>query len=101
MESLVFVKTVSLDKFKEMMGVDKLEIMQTLETGALWFKYGNLTGAVSKKGLPKKEEACISIVHPKDEPLDLENMGIKGCSTFALMHKASEDSDKIEKVDVY
>ena len=53
MESLKFLRTLTVEQFKSEQLVDRLLIKKNPKTGLLFFSFGAATGAVSSKGIPK------------------------------------------------
>lgn len=53
MESLKFLRTLTVEQFKSEQLVDRLLVKKNPKTGLLFFSFGAATGAVSSKGIPK------------------------------------------------
>lgn len=51
MEKLHFIKTLSIEDFKTMQGVEQIQIKQNAQTGKCFFIYGVESGPVSEKFL--------------------------------------------------
>jgi signal transduction histidine kinase len=76
--ALVFVKTTSLEDFKKMIGVDKIDIKKTPVKGSLIFEVSDYgTGFVSNK-IDWDSPLGVSIVNSKEK------------SNFLILHNHTE-----------
>ena len=85
---LTFGETLTVEQFKAQMMVTRVDVKQNPKTGTLFFTYGAKTGAVAKKGIPRKP--MFSLVCPEGDTLDVEHAGERGCSTFWLLHEEGQ-----------
>ena len=53
MESLKFLRTLTVEQFKSEQLVDRLLVKKNPKTDKLFFSFGISTGAVASKGIPK------------------------------------------------
>ena len=83
--NLIFEETLTVEQFKDVVKVSKLDVKRNPKTGKIFFSYGSRTGAVSAKGIPSNP--MISLVHPKGTQLDVANAGKPECSTFYILHE--------------
>lgn len=86
--NLTFSDTLTIEQFKSKFMVSRIDVKKNPKTGSLFFTYGAKTGAVALKGIP--QHPMISIVHPEGDTLDMEHIGMKGCTTFALLHEEGQ-----------
>ena len=85
---LTFGDTLTVEQFKELVKVSRIDVKKSPKTGKLFFTYGAKTGAVAAKGIP--QHPMFSVVCPEGDTLDVENAGKKGCSTFWLLHEEGQ-----------
>ena len=50
--NLTFNQTLTVEQFKALMKVTRIDVKQNPHTGKLFFTYGAKTGAVALKGIP-------------------------------------------------
>ena len=50
--NLTFNQTLTVEQFKALMEVTRIDVKQNPHTGKLFFTYGAKTGAVALKGIP-------------------------------------------------
>mgnify|MGYP003593649186 CR=1 FL=1 len=77
---LKFLKTFSVNEFKQKMGVDKLEIKKNPQTGKCFFVYGVETGKVSNRF----EGGGIN------QPVISEVLSAETGETFYMIHERGE-----------
>ena len=85
---LTFGETLTVEQFKAQMLVTRVDVKQNPKTGTLFFSYGTKTGAVAKKGIPKRP--MFSLVCPEGDTLDKAHAGERGCSSFWLLHEEGQ-----------
>lgn len=85
MNELFFGGTYTIEQFKELVKVSRIDVKKSPKTGSLFFSYGSKTGAVARKGIP--QHPMMSLVCPKGDTLDPAHAGERGCSTFWLLHE--------------
>lgn len=85
---LTFGETLTVEQFKEVVKVSRIDVKRNPKTGTLFFSYGAKTGAVAKKGIPKNP--MFSLVCPEGDTLDAVHAGERACSTFWLMHEEGQ-----------
>lgn len=86
--NLTFGDTLTVEQFKSKFMVSRIDVKKNPKTGKLFFSYGAKTGAVAIKGIP--QHPMISIVCPKGDTIDMEHIGMQGCTTFALLHEEGQ-----------
>lgn len=96
-DKLTFGRSLTVEQFKNQHLVDEIFVKKNSQTNKLFFSYGSLTGAVSKKGIPTKRP-MLSAVCPEGETIDYEHIGEKGCSSFWLLHEEGEGGAQIMAV---
>ncbi len=79
--NLEFLETLTIEQFKEKKLVSHIDVKQNPKTGKIFFTYGDLTGAVSAKGIPGRP--MVSLV--KGEPT-IENPS----GEFWLLHEEGQ-----------
>lgn len=76
MESLKFLRTLTVEQFKSEQLVDRLLIKKNPKTDKLFFSFGAETGAVASKGVPKfpmlsevttPEGECFWLLHEEGQ----------------------------------
>lgn len=85
---LFFGDTFTIEQFKSKFMVSRINVKKNPKTDKLFFTYGAKTGAVAVSGIPKNP--MISIVCPKGDTIDMEHIGMQGCTTFALLHEEGQ-----------
>ena len=60
-KKLKFNETLTVEQFKALLHVSRIDVKKSPKTGKLFFTYGAKVGAVAIKGLPK--HPMISLVH--------------------------------------
>ena len=85
---LTFGETLTVEQFKDLVRVSRVDVKKNPKTGKLFFTYGARTGAVAAKGIPVKP--MFSIVCPEGDTLDAVHVGERGCSTFWLLHEEGQ-----------
>ena len=89
MEKLKFIETLSVQEFKSLQGVEKIEIKQNPRTGKCFFVYGIETGSVSEKfNRGELSDPVISkVVSPEDGDMFymLHQRGEGGAPTLAVL----------------
>lgn len=85
---LTFGETLTVEQFKALVKVTRVDVKQNPKTGTLFFSYGAKTGAVAKKGIP--QHPMFSLVCPEGDILDEAHAGERGCSTFWLLHEEGQ-----------
>lgn len=78
MENLIFNETLTVEQFKNVMKVSRIDVKQNPKTNKLFFTYGAKIGAVASKGIPQ---------HPM-----LSNVTGSDGSTFWLLHEEGQGS---------
>lgn len=76
MANLTFNETLTVEQFKSVMNVSRIDVKQNPKTGKLFFTYGAKTGAVAVKGIP---------AHPM-----LSNVTGSDGETFWLLHEEGQ-----------
>lgn len=76
MANLTFNETLTVEQFKSVMQVSRIDVKQNPKTGKLFFTYGAKTGAVAVKGIP---------AHPM-----LSNVTGNDGETFWLLHEEGQ-----------
>lgn len=71
--NLIFNETLTVEQFKEAMGVSRIDVKENPKTNKLFFTYGSKTGAVAVKGIPQ---------HPM-----LSNVTTPDGDSFWLLHE--------------
>lgn len=71
--NLIFNETRTVEEFKGLMNVSRIDVRKNPETGKLFFTYGGKTGAVAVNGIPK---------HPM-----LSNVTTPDGANFWLLHE--------------
>lgn len=84
--NLEFKETLTVEQFKDVMKVSRIDVRQNPTTGKLFITYGNKTGAVASKGIP--ENPMLSLV--KGEPTEQNPSG-----EFWLLHEEGEGAPKL------
>ena len=85
---LTFGNTLTVEQFKALVKVTRVNVKQNPTTGTLFFSYGAKTGAVARKGIP--QHPMFSLVCPEGDTLDEAHAGERGCSTFWLLHEEGQ-----------
>lgn len=85
---LTFGNTLTVEQFKALVEVTRVDVKQNPKTGTLFFSYGAKTGAVARKGIP--QHPMFSLVCPEGDTLDEAHAGERGCSTFWLLHEEGQ-----------
>ena len=85
---LTFGDTLTVEQFKELVKVSRIDVKKNPKTGSLFFSYGSKTGAVAKKGIP--QHPMFSLVCPEGDILDVAHAGERDCSTFWLLHEEGQ-----------
>ena len=85
---LTFGDTLTVEQFKELVKVSRVDVKKSPKTGKLFFTYGAKTGAVAAKGIP--QHPMFSAVCPEGDTLDIAHAGERGCSTFWLLHEEGQ-----------
>ena len=73
---LTFGDTLTVEQFKELVKVSRIDVKKSPKTGKLFFTYGAKTGAVAVKGIPQ---------HPV-----LSNVTGSDGSSFWLLHEEGQ-----------
>ena len=73
---LTFGETLTVEQFKELVKVSRVDVKKSPKTGKLFFTYGAKTGAVAAKGIPQ---------HPM-----LSNVTGSDGSSFWLLHEEGQ-----------
>ena len=81
METLEFLRTLTIEQFKDEQKVPYIEVLQNPNSSKIFFTYGSKTGACSSKGVPK--DPRISLV--KGETTEKNPDG-----KFWLLHEAGK-----------
>lgn len=79
--NLEFLGTYTIEQFKELMKVSRVDIKQNPKSNKLFFTYGAKTGAVAIKGIPQHP----MISHVKGEPTPQNPSG-----EFYLLHEEGQ-----------
>ena len=87
-KNLIFNDTLTVEQFKEVMKVSRIDVRKNPKTGKLFFSYGAKTGAVAVKGIP--QHPMFSLVCPEGDTLDAVHAGERECSTFWLLHEEGQ-----------
>lgn len=77
-KNLQFIDTYTVEQFKAVQHVEKIQVRENPHTGKLFFTFGSKTGAVASKGVPT--HPMISYV--SGEPTELNPSG-----KFYLLHE--------------
>ena len=85
---LTFGDTLTVEQFKELVKVSRVDVKKSPKTGKLFFTYGAKTGAVAAKGIP--QHPMFSVVCPEGDTLDVAHAGERECSTFWLLHEEGQ-----------
>ena len=85
---LTFGETLTVEQFKEVVKVSRIDVKKNPNTGKLFFTYGAKTGAVAVKGIP--QHPMFSLVCPEGDTLDAVHAGERECSTFWLLHEEGQ-----------
>ena len=85
---LTFGDTLTVEQFKELVKVSRVDVKRNPKTGKLFFTYGAKTGAIAAKGIP--QHPMFSLVCPEGDTLDAAHAGERGCSTFWLLHEEGQ-----------
>ena len=85
---LTFGDTLTVEQFKELVKVSRVDVKKSPKTGKLFFTYGAKTGAVAAKGIP--QHPMFSLVCPEGDTLDAAHAGERECSTFWLLHEEGQ-----------
>lgn len=85
---LTFGETLTVEQFKELVKVSRVDVKKSPKTGKLFFTYGAKTGAVAVKGIP--QHPMFSLVCPEGDTLDVAHAGERNCSTFWLLHEEGQ-----------
>lgn len=85
---LTFGDTLTVEQFKELVKVSRIDVKKNPKTGTLFFSYGSKTGAVARKGIPT--HPMFSLVCPEGDTLDAAHAGERECSTFWLLHEEGQ-----------
>ena len=85
---LTFGDTLTVEQFKELVKVSRVDVKKSPKTGKLFFTYGAKTGAVAAKGIP--QHPMFSVVCPEGDTLDVAHAGERDCSTFWLLHEEGQ-----------
>ena len=85
---LTFGDTLTVEQFKELVKVSRIDVKKSPKTGKLFFTYGAKTGAVAVKGIP--QHPMFSLVCPEGDTLDVAHAGERNCSTFWLLHEEGQ-----------
>ena len=85
---LTFGETLTVEQFKDLVKVSRIDVKKSLKTGKLFFTYGAKTGAVAVKGIP--QHPMFSLVCPEGDTLDAAHAGERECSTFWLLHEEGQ-----------
>ena len=87
MENLRFIRTMSLDDFKNGMGIPEIEVKKNPRTGKLFFAYGNEVGAVSGRfehgGITVPVISQVCSADTGEMFFMLHQRGEGGCATLA------------------
>ena len=73
---LTFGDTLTVEQFKDLVKVSRIDVKKSPKTGKLFFTYGAKTGAVAAKGIPQ---------HPM-----LSNVTGSDGSSFWLLHEEGQ-----------
>lgn len=90
---LTFGETLTVEQFKALVKVTRVDVKQNPKTGTLFFSYGAKTGAVARKGIP--QHPMFSLVCPEGDALDEVHAGERGCSTFWLLHEEGQGGAQV------
>ena len=85
---LTFGETLTVEQFKDLVKVSRIDVKKSPKTGKLFFTYGAKTGAVAVKGIP--QHPMFSLVCPEGDTLDAAHAGERECSTFWLLHEEGQ-----------
>ena len=85
---LTFGDTLTVEQFKDLVKVSRIDVKKSPKTGKLFFTYGAKTGAVAAKGIP--QHPMFSVVCPEGDTLDVAHAGERECSTFWLLHEEGQ-----------
>lgn len=85
---LTFGKTLTVEQFKDVLKVSRIDVKKNPRNGKLFFSYGGKTGAVAVKGIPDKP--MLSLVCPIGDTLDEAHAGERNCTTFWLLHNEGQ-----------
>ena len=85
---LTFGDTLTVEQFKELVKVSRIDVKKSPKTGKLFFTYGAKTGAVAAKGIP--QHPMFSLVCPEGDTLNVAHAGERECSTFWLLHEEGQ-----------
>ena len=85
---LTFGDTLTVEQFKDLVKVSRIDVKKNPKTGKLFFTYGAKTGAVAAKGIP--QHPMFSVVCPEGDTLDVAHAGERECSTFWLLHEEGQ-----------
>ena len=85
---LTFGDTLTVEQFKELVNVSRIDVKKSPKTGKLFFTYGAKTGAVAAKGIP--QHPMFSLVCPEGDTLNVAHAGERECSTFWLLHEEGQ-----------
>ena len=85
---LTFGETLTVEQFKALVKVSRVDVKKNPKTGTLFFTYGARTGAVARKGIPAKP--MFSLVCPEGDTMDAAHAGERNCSTFWLLHEEGQ-----------
>lgn len=85
---LTFGDTLTVEQFKDLVKVSRIDVKKSPKTGKLFFSYGSKTGAVAQKGIPT--HPMFSLVCPEGDTLDVAHAGERDCSTFWLLHEEGQ-----------
>ena len=80
--TLKFLRTFTLDEFKEWKGILQIRIIRNEQTGKYFFGYGDKAGAITSK-YPAE---------PLDHPVVSEVISEESGEQFLLLHNAGEES---------
>lgn len=87
--NLTFHETLTIEQFKALQHVDKLQVKQNPKEGSkLFMTYGAKTAAVAAKGIP--QAPMVSLVTPEGKTpcFDERRIGSdRTCPTFWLLHE--------------
>lgn len=70
LEGLEYIKTYSVEEFKEIYGVEKVYVKQSKVSGRLYTLFGAYWGEVATKGIPSKPKISV-VVNNKNEMFPL------------------------------
>ena len=85
---LTFGETLTVEQFKDLVKVSRIDVKKSPKTGKLFFTYGAKTGAVAVKGIP--QHPMFSLVCPEGDTLDAAHAGERECSTFWLLQEEGQ-----------